>query len=100
MDAFYMGHWAWQYATKVFASGWYFFNRILESSGTKFFYLTTVLAAIAFRILAAPLLGDALASGSDWASEIFRKRPYSKHGGLSVVRNYGSKSHSTGIRRR
>lgn len=72
-----IGEWAWLYAQTVAASLWAIFRRLLDASGTRFIYLGVILAAIAFRILAAPLLGVGLQVGSDMArSGFFREKKH------------------------
>lgn len=95
-----IAQWAWAYACKAFASVWYFFQRMLAASGMTPIYLAVTLIAIAFRLLAAPLVGVGLSVGSDlYRAGTFRAKSYSKHGGLAVNSNYGSNAHSTGMRR-
>lgn len=56
---------AWHYANRAFVATWLFFKRLLNASGMMPIYVVVVLFAIAFRLLAAPLVGAGLAVGSD-----------------------------------
>lgn len=95
-----ISRWAWAYACKAFAYVWHFFKQSLNASGMMPIYVVVVLICIVFRLLAAPLVGVGLSVGSDlYRSGVFRTKPYSKSGGLAAYRNYGSNSHSTGLRR-
>lgn len=56
---------AWAYANRAFSFVWSAFHELLVASDTMIYYLVIVLFAIAFRLLAVPLVGAALTAGSD-----------------------------------
>lgn len=87
MNAYMIAQVAWAYAISVFASLWMFFKRLLNATGMQPIYVTVVLFAIAFRLLAAPLVGAGLQAGSD----MYRSGAYR-------LRSRAS-SRSTGLRR-
>lgn len=60
-----ISQWAWLYANRAFVSVWWFFKQALNASGMTPIYVVVVLFCIAFRLLAAPLVGAGLAVGAD-----------------------------------
>lgn len=60
-----ISQWAWVYANRAFVATWLFFKRLLNASGMMPIYVVVVMFAIAFRLLAAPLMGAGLAVGAD-----------------------------------
>lgn len=85
MNAYFLGQAAWSYANLAFVAVWKMFDSLLINSGMKVIYLVIVLFAIAFRLLAAPLVGIGLTVGSDmYRKGMFKPKEY----GTGISRIY------------
>lgn len=65
MNTITVGAWAWDWATRAFYSILTIWNVLMRATGTKGIFIIMFLFAVAYRLLAAPLMGAALSAGSD-----------------------------------
>lgn len=70
-----LGQQAWMFANKAFAFVWFCFDQLLRASGMKIYWLAVFFFALAFRLLAAPLVGAGLSVGSDTYRAMRAKTP-------------------------